>query len=149
MIYKIKDIANKFRIALGDSTMDVPDDFIINGINWAFNDLPLVPKLEKLFSKHYTPTLDAKEHYKWNLNEDFRRLLDIPMLEFYTSTGGDPCKLYICERNVVDFYKKNGIINLKRPGKPCEYTIETDKKHFILTLKIKTAAKNIVLPQLF
>lgn len=130
----VREFSNKFRMMLGDSTMDVPDEFIINGINWAFNDLPLVPKLEKLFSKHYTPTLDAKEHYKWNLNEGFRRLLDIPMLEFYTSTGGDICKLCLCHRNVVNFYKENGIINLKRAGRPCQYTIETEDDNVWLVL---------------
>ena len=134
MRYTVKEFSDKFRMMLGDSTMDVPDEFIINGINWAFNDLPLVPKLEKLFSKHYTPTLDAKEHYKWNLNEGFRRLLDIPMLEFYTSTGGDICKLYLCHRNVVDFYKENGVINLKKAGRPCQYTIETEDDNVWLVL---------------
>lgn len=134
MKYTVKEFSKKFRLMLGDSTMDVPDEFIIGGINWAFNDLPLVPKLEKLFTVHKTPTLDAKGHYKWNLNGNFRRLLDVPMLEFYTSTGGDICKLPLCERNVVDFYKKNGIINLKQAGRPCEYTIETEDDNVWIVL---------------
>lgn len=123
---KVSELANKFRVMLGDGTIDVQDEFIINGLNWALNDLPLVPKLEKLFSKHTQFTLDAKGHYKWNLNDTFRRILDIPLLELYTSTGGDPCKLPICNKNTVDFYKHNGLISLKQPGTPCEYTIETE-----------------------
>lgn len=134
MRYKVSEFAKKFRIQLGDSTIDVPNDFIIQGINWAFNELPLVPKLDRLFSKHKQFNLDAKDHYKWNLNDEFRRLLDIPMLEFYTSTGGDPCKLNVCPRDTIDFYKKNGIINLKQPGTPCEYTIEKEDDNVWLVL---------------
>lgn len=131
---KVKDLSDKFRTALGDGTVDVTDQFIINGINWAFNALPLVPKLDKLFSIHKNPTLDAKEHYKWCLNDKFRRILDIPLLQFYTSTGGDLCELKLCNRNVIDFYKKNGIINLKQPGTPCEYTLETEDDNVWLVL---------------
>ena len=132
---KVSELATKFRTMLGDGTINVRDDFIINGLNWALNDLPLVPKLEKLFSRHTQFTLDANKHYKWNLNEKmFRRILDIPMLEFYTSTGGEPCKLHLCHNSVVDFYKKNGLINLKQPGKPCEYTIETEGDNVWLVL---------------
>lgn len=126
MIYQVKDFSDKFRSMLGDSTFDVPKEFIINGINWSFNELPLVPKLSKIFSKHKQVQLDAKGHWRWNLNSEFRRLLDIPMLNFYTSTGGDICKLNLCHRDVVEFYNKNGIINLKKEGKPCEYTIEQE-----------------------
>lgn len=126
MIYTVDEFAKKFRIMLGDSTIDVPNEFIINGINWAFNELPLVPKLEKLFTKHKQFNLDAHNHYRWNLNDSFRRLLDIPMLNFYTSTGGDPCKLCLCHREVTKFYDKNGIIELKKAGTPCEYTIEIE-----------------------
>lgn len=134
MKYTVHEFATKFRMMLGDSTIDVPNEFIIHGINWAFNELPLVPKLEKLFSKHKQFNLDAKDHYRWNLNDEFRRLLDIPMLNFYTSTGGEPCKLCLCHRNVVDFYNKNGIINLKQSGKPCEYTIEKEDDNIWLVL---------------
>lgn len=128
MIYKVNDIATKLRAMLGDTTMDVPAEFIINGLNYCFNDLPLVPKLEKLFSKHKQFNLDAKGHYRWSLSDatGFRRITDLPMFLFYTSTGGEPCKLSVCNRPVKDFYEKNGLVNLKRPGVPCEYTIETE-----------------------
>ena len=106
--------------------MDTPDDFIIEGINWCFRDLPLVPKLGKLFSKHYKWNLDAKNHYRWKINGDFRRLIDVPMLNFYTSTGGEPCKLTVCHEDVEDFYEHNGLIELKHPGTPCQYTIEEE-----------------------
>lgn len=134
MKMKVKDISKKLRIMLGDSTIDVPNEFIIQGLNYCFNDLPMVPKLEKLFSKHKQFNLDAKDHYRWNLNDSFRRLTDIPMLNFYTSTGGDPCELNICHKDVIDFYKKNGIINLKQPGTPCEYTLETEDDNVWLVL---------------
>lgn len=123
---KVSDIADKLRTMIGDTTIDIPDEFIISALNWAFNELPLVAKLSKLFSHHYTANLDAKDHYKWNLNQDFRRIIDIPMLNFYTSTGGDPCKLKLCHKNVRDFYDYNGIIELKQPGRPCQYTLETE-----------------------
>lgn len=134
MKYTVKELSIKFRMMLGDSTIDVPNDFIINGLNWAFNELPLVPKLEKLFSKHKQFNLDANNHYRWNLNDEFRRLLDIPMLNFYTSTGGEPCKLCLCHRDVIDFYDKNGLIDLKQAGKPCEYTIEREDDNVWLVL---------------
>ena len=51
----------------------------------SFNALPMIPKLSKIFSKHKQVQLDAKDHYRWNLNGDFRRLLDIPMMNFWTS----------------------------------------------------------------
>lgn len=130
----VKDLSAKLRTMIGDSTIDIPDDFVIGALNWSFNDLPMVPKLEKLFSKHKQFTLDAKGHYKWNLNNEFRRILDIPMLEFYTSTGGDICRLGICHQPTVDFYKNNGIINLKQAGRPCEYTIETEGDEVWLVL---------------
>lgn len=134
MKYKVSDIAEKLRIMLGDSTIDIPNEFIVNGLNYCFNDLPMVPKLEKLFSKHKQFNLDAHDHYKWNLNDTFRRLTDIPMLNFYTSTGGDPCKLCICHRSVTDFYDKNGLVDLKQPGTPCEYTLETEGDNVWLVL---------------
>lgn len=126
MKYRVRDFADKFRSILGDGTFDVPDEFIINGLNWAFNELPVVPELAKIFSKHKQVQLDAKGHWRWNLNGDFRRLLDVPMMNFWTSTGGDICKLNLCHRSVTEFYNKNGIINLKKEGKPCEYTIEQE-----------------------
>jgi hypothetical protein len=48
------------------------------------------------------------------------------MMNFWTSTGGDICKLKVCHKDGVEFYNHNGIINLKEPGKPCEYTIEQE-----------------------
>lgn len=125
---KLYELADKLRVLIGDGTIDISDDLILNSYNYAINDLPMVPKLEKLFSKHKQFNLDAKHHYKWSLSDatGFRRITDIPMLNFYTSTGGEPCKLNLCHRAVRDFYDKNGLVSLKKPGKPCEYTIETE-----------------------
>lgn len=136
MIYDIRTLAEKLRLLLGDNTDDIPEDFLINAYNYTINALPMVPRLEKLFSKHKQFNLDAKDHYKWSLSDatGFRRITDIPMLNFYTSTGGEPCKLCICHRPVKDFYEQNGLINLKRPGKPCEYTIETEGDNVWLVL---------------
>ena len=134
MKYQVRDFAKKFRILAGDTSEDTPDEFIINGLNWAFNSLPSVPKLGKAFSKHYQFNLDAKGNYKWRLNGDFRRLTDLPMLNFYTSNGEEPCQINICARSNVDFYKKNGIIAMKQPGEPCEYTIEQEDDDIYLVL---------------
>lgn len=133
-------MADKFRAYIGDSTIDVPQDFIIGSLNWAFNELPRIPKLTKIFSKHFTFQLDAKDHYRWNLNGTadgkpvFRRLLDMAYLNFYTSTGGEPCRLNLCNRDNVEFYNTNGIIELKQAGKPCEYTIEQEGDNIWLVL---------------
>lgn len=126
MIYKVSEFEKIFRTHIGDGTVDIPDGFVINALNWAFNELPRVPKLAKIFSKHKQVQLDAKGHYRWNLDGDFRRLLDIPMMNFWTSTGGDICKLPLCHKDVQEFYDKNGIIKMKQAGKPCEYTIEQE-----------------------
>lgn len=134
MKYKVSDFENLFRTHIGDGTVDIPDDFVINALNWSFNALPLVPKLSKIFSRHKQVQLDAKDHYRWNINGDFRRLLDVPMMNFWTSTGGDICKLKVCHKDVVEFYNHNGIINLKEPGKPCEYTIEQEGDNIWLVL---------------
>lgn len=134
MLYTVKEFSDKFRSIIGDGTLDIPEDFIINALNWAFGELPRVPKLEKIFSKHETVTLDAKNHYEWNLNQSFRRIVNIPMMNFWTSTGGDLCKLKICNKDTVEFYEKNGIIELKQPGKPCEYTIEQEGDDIKLVL---------------
>ena len=123
---KVNDLIGKFRLLIGDSSIDLPDDFLITGINWALNELPRVPKLDKLFSKHYTTTLDAKDHYKWDLNQDFRRISDIPMINFWTSTGGEPCKLNLCNLDTISFFNKNGLPELREAGTPCEYTIERE-----------------------
>lgn len=140
MIYKVDSLAKKFRTLIGDATVDIPSEFIITAINWAFNELPRVPKLEKIFSKHMTYQLDAKGHYRWNLNNDksdsqvFRRIMNMPFLHFATSTGGKPCALKLCNRDNVEFYEKNGFIELKEPGKPCEYTIEQEGDNIYLVL---------------
>lgn len=126
MIYKVSEFEKIFRTHIGDGTVDIPDGFVINALNWAFNELPRVPKLAKIFSKHKQVQLDAKGHYRWNLDGDFRRLIDIPMMNFWTSTGGDICKLKLCHKDVEEFYNKNGIIKMKQAGKPCEYTIEQE-----------------------
>lgn len=136
MKMKIKDLAEKLRLLIGDNTDDLPEDFIINAYNYTVNALPMVPKLEKLFSKHKQFNLDAHNHYKWSLSDatGFRRINDIPMLNFYTSTGGEPCKLCICHRPVENFYENNGLINLKKSGTPCEYTIEVEDDNIWLVL---------------
>lgn len=134
MKYQLSEFAKKFRILAGDTSEDTPDEFIINGINWAFNSLPSVPKLGKAFSKHYQFNLDANGHYKWKLNGDFRRLTDLPMLNFYTSNGEEPCPITICPKSNVDFYKKNGVIALKKAGTPCEYTIEQEDDDIYLVM---------------
>lgn len=121
---KVSDLKERFRILVGDSTLDIPTEFVISAINWAFNELPNVPKLSRIFSRHYQFNLDANEGWKWNLNGDFRRLSNMPMLNFWTSTGGDICKLNVCHRDEVEFFTKNGIIEMKQKGTPCEYTIE-------------------------
>lgn len=126
MKYTVKEFEEIFRTHIGDGTIDLPEDFVMKALNWSFNALPMIPKLSKIFSKHKQVQLDAKDHYRWNLNGDFRRLLDIPMMNFWTSTGGDLCKLHVCHRNVKEFYDHNGIVHLKQAGKPCEYTIEQE-----------------------
>lgn len=126
------DFANKFRSLCGDETDSIPDEFIVSSINWAFNSLPSVPKLDKAFSKHYTVRLNANSHWRWKLNRDFRFISNSPMINFFTSTGGDPCPLNLCYRDNTEFYKKNGIINMKQSGTPCEYTLERDNDDLYL-----------------
>ena len=136
MKYPLSTLAEKIRLAIGDNTVDIPSDFIINAYNYTINALPMVPRLEKLFSKHKSFNLDAENHYKWSLSDatGFRRISDFSMMDFYTSTGGEPCKLCICHRPVVDFYKKNGLVGMKQPGRPCEYTIEEEDDNIWLVL---------------
>lgn len=126
MKYTVRELSDKFRTHIGDSTFDVPEEFVIHCLNWSFNELPRVPKLEKIFSKHLKANLDAKGHYKWKLGSDFRMILNIPMMNFWTTTGGQPCRLSICNRDEIEFYNRNGLIELKEAGKPCEYTIERE-----------------------
>lgn len=124
----MKDLSKKLQTLLGDNTLDIPEDFLREAYNYTVNALPMVPRLEKLFSKHKQFNLDANNHYKWSLSDatGFRRISDFSMMEFYTSTGGEPCKLCICHRPVEDFYQHNGLVSLKKPGTPCEYTIEVE-----------------------
>lgn len=132
----LKDLSHKLQTLLGDNTLDISEDFLREAYNYTINALPMVPRLEKLFSKHKQFNLDAHNHYKWSLSDStgFRRISDIPMLDFYTSTGGEPCKLPICHVPVENFYKKNGLISLKKSGTPCEYTIETEDDNVWLVL---------------
>lgn len=134
MKIKVSDFVKKFRAIAGDETISIPDDMLINALNWAFNSLPSVPKLELAFAKHYTENLDANGHYKWRLGEDFRRIADILYLNFFTSTGGDPCPLKLCNRDNVSFFKRNGVIELKVSGQPCEYTLEREDDDTYLVL---------------
>lgn len=130
----VQDFANSFLTLVGDTTDSTPETFIIDGINWCFRELPLMPKLEKLFSRHYNFTLDANGHYKWLLNADFRKVNELPMINFYTSTGGEPCKLRLCYKPVEDFYTINGMVELKKPGTPCQYTLEEEGDNLYLVL---------------
>lgn len=123
---KVRDFADKFLTLVGDESLDMPERFVIEALNWSFNELPRVPKLNKIFTKHFTTNLDAEEHYKWDLNQDFRRISDIAYISFWTSGGGQPCKLNICPKDTVTFYRRNGLPEMRESGKPCEYTIETE-----------------------
>lgn len=136
MKMKLYDLSEKLRTAIGDGTVDISDDFIVSAYNWAITELPLIPRLEKLFSKHRQFNLDAEHHYKWSLSDatGFRRISKMPMRRFYTSTGGEPCELPLCYQPVEKFYEKNGLVNLKKPGTPCEYTIETEDDNVWLVL---------------
>lgn len=142
MKYRVSDLSKKFRSLVGDGTLDIKEEFVIDALNWAFNELPRVPKLEKLFSKHMTFQLDAKGHYRWDLNGGgkpiFRRIMNIPYMNFVSTTGGEPCPITLCNKDNVEFYKKNGIISIKEPGRPCEYTIEQEGDHIWLVLDRKS-----------
>lgn len=120
----LQEFADKFRSIIGDETLSVPDDFIIQGVNWVFNSLPSIPHLERAFMEHRTENLNANGHYRWKIKSKFRRVADIDYLYFYTSTGGDPCPIKVCNRDNARFYRKNGLVELKASGVPCEYTLE-------------------------
>lgn len=122
----VKDFIKKFRTLIGDETASVPSGLILTGLNWALNSLPSVPKLDKAFAKHYTTQLRADRHYKFKLNKDFRYISNSPMINFFTSTGGDPCPLNVCYKDTATFFKLNGLVELKQPGTPCTYTLERD-----------------------
>lgn len=134
MKYTVQEYKDKFCVLVGDTAKDLPDIWFINALNWAMNGLPTIPKLGKLFSKRYTFNLDAEGHYRWKLNGDFRRLIDIPMLNFYTTSGGDPCKTTVCYKSPEEFYDINGIIEMKQPGTPCQYTVEQEDDGIYLVL---------------
>lgn len=123
MKYKISDFFTKARSIFGDTSNDCPEEFLMNALNWTFNELPTIPKLNKLFSDHITANLSEKE-YRWKLNEGFRSINDIQFLHFYTSKGGEPCRARVCNKSNADFYAQNGLIERKQPGQPCSYTIE-------------------------
>lgn len=134
MKIKVQEFVDKFRSLIGDETLSVPDDFLINGLDWVFNSLPSVPGLERAFMEHRTENLDANGHYRWKLKSKFRRVADIEYLKFFTTTGGDPCPLKVCNRSNREFYKKNGLVSLKQAGLPCEYTLEREDDETYLVL---------------
>lgn len=141
---KVSEFSDSFRQMLGDTTLNITEPFIINGINWCFRDLPIVPRLEMLFSAHGQANLDAKGHYRWNLKDifvdmegrpafdGFRMILDTTTLNFWTTTGGEPCPLTVCDLPTDKFYQKHGIINLKKAGRPCDYTLERENDELYL-----------------
>jgi hypothetical protein len=125
----VQDLIDKYSALVGDTLQTDPTDFVITGLNKAFNELPSYPKLDKLFEKHYQVQLAGNNEWRWNLNQDgdYRKISNIPTLTFWdNSKAGDPCKLAICNLPNGKFYERNGIIKLKTPGRPCEYTIETE-----------------------
>lgn len=131
----MQDFAYKLRVLIGDEDANVPDNLVIEAFNLAIQKMVSVPKLSRAFTKHYTVNLNAKDGYKWELEGDFRRLADIPLLNFFTTgKGGDPCPLNICPLDMINFYNKHGLPSLKKAGIPCEYTIEQEDDHTWLVL---------------
>lgn len=123
----VKAFLEKFRARVGDSSSSIPTKFLIEAINSSFNKLATTPKLARAFRKHYTVDLKAKDGCKWKLEGDFRRIADIPMMNFYSiGEGGDPCPLTICPLNDIEFYNKHGLVSMKQAGVPCEYTLEQE-----------------------
>lgn len=124
MKYKVSEFADKFRTIVGDSTIDVPDKFVINALNWAFSELPLNPKLDKAFSKNRVVQLKPG-HYRWNLvdHKTFRRLTNIPSFNIWETTGGSPCPVCVCAVSIEELYA-GGMPSIMEPGKPCKYAIE-------------------------
>lgn len=125
MRYTIETFFDKARSLWGDTTYDVPESFLINTLNWSFNELPSIPKLGKLFSAHYTVNL-RRGSYRWKINKEFRRINDILWMNFYTSTGGEPCRIKVCNLENAEFYARSGLVERMEPGVPCNYTIEFD-----------------------
>lgn len=135
MKYTVQAFADKFRTLAGDEAKNIPDNLIIEAINWAFSYLPTVPKLDKAFSKHRRRNLNSRYGTKWKLNKDFRRLTTTPLLQFFSiGEGGDPCPLHLCGLDPVEFYEKNGVPELKQPGVPCAYTIEQEDDNIYLVI---------------
>lgn len=126
MKYDVRTFSDKFRSLIGDTQLQVPDQFIIDSLNWAFNTLPTVPKLAKAFSQHRNKQLDANDHFRWDLTGGFRCIADFAMLKFYTTTGGDPCLLPLCYQEPEVFYSLNGLVEKKQKGTPCKYTLERE-----------------------
>lgn len=131
---KVSKILKDFCLLIGDTTDDSPKDFLIAGLNWALRDLPTNPKLSRLFSHHYTLNLDAKGHYKWDITGDFfERIMDIAYLNFWSSTGGSPCRMDLCQVSPGELYSK-GLPAIQRAGKPCQYAIEREEDKTYLVL---------------
>lgn len=137
-IKTVKQLSDQFRELIADSTEDITTPFLITGLNWALRELPVVPRLEMLFSAHGQANLDANGHYRWNIKDvfldmdgrpafgGFRMIMNTTLLTFWTTTGGEPCRLDVCYVSPSEFFENNGIINLKRRGRPCQYTIERE-----------------------
>ena len=123
MLYSIKQFTDKARLIFGDQSNDIPETFLIQSLNWAFNELPSIPKLNKLFTAHYTANL-RRGSYRWKINKEFRSINEIFFMRFYTSKGGEPCPLKVCNLTNEEFYSRNGLVERKQPGQPCSYTIE-------------------------
>lgn len=126
MKYTVKQFTEKFRELVGDTQKQIPEDFVIAALNWAFNTLPTVPKLAKAFSVHRVKGLNANKHFRWDLTGNFRCIADFAMMKFYTTTGGDPCLLPLCYQEPEIFYQLNGLVEAKQPGTPCKYTLERE-----------------------
>lgn len=127
-----REFSNKFRSIVGDSTQDVPDEFIINALNWAFLELPLNPKLDKAFAKNRRANIPVG-HYRFNLLDKkvFRRLTDVPVFTLWTSTGGDLCPLKVCAVTPQELYAES-VPSLMKSGRPCKYTIEQEDDNLYL-----------------
>lgn len=125
---KVQDLIDKYTALVGNTLQTDPTDFVITGLNKAFNELPSYPKLDKLFEKHYQVQLTGNNEYRWNLNQDdFRKISNIPSLTFWdNSKAGGLCKMNICNLPNNKFYSRNGVVKLKEPGRPCEYTLERE-----------------------
>lgn len=125
MRYRISDFFTKARSLFGDTSNDCPEEFLIRALNWTFNELPTIPKLNKLFYCHYTVNL-RRGGFRWKINKEFRAINDILFMRFYLSDGGEPRVARICNKNNADFFASSGLIERKQRGLPCSYTIEQD-----------------------